>query len=76
MPRSMVGLLTATGVAMSLVASLAHGDLFWAAVLDAAAAAGLAAYLALPPVNKKSPYRVLLAGVYAVQLALLSSYRA
>src|SRR3989442_14710777 len=51
-PRSMVGLLTAVGVAMSVVASLAHGDLFWAAVVDAAAAAGLAAYLALPPTKK------------------------
>jgi hypothetical protein len=53
MPRSMVGLLTAIGVAMSVVASLAHGDLFWAATVDAAAAAGLAAYLALPPTKKK-----------------------
>ena len=48
MPRCMVGLLAAVGTAMSLVAGLAHGDLFWAVVADAAAASGLAAYLALP----------------------------
>lgn len=51
MPRGMVGLLAAVSAAMSAVISLAHGVLFWAAVVDAAAAAGLAAYLALP--NKK-----------------------
>jgi hypothetical protein len=56
MPRSMVGLLATVGTAMSAVASLAHGDLFWAAVVDAAAAAaGLAAYLALPPTKKLIP---------------------
>ena len=54
MPRIMVGLLTAIGIAMSVVASLAHGDLFWAATTDAAAAGGLAAYLALPPTKKRS----------------------
>ena len=52
MPRSMVGLLAAVGAAMSMVASLAHGDLFWAAITAAAAATGLAAYLALPPRKK------------------------
>jgi hypothetical protein len=52
MPRSLVGLLAAVGVVMSALAGLAHGDLFWAAVADAAAATGLAAYLALPPTKK------------------------
>jgi hypothetical protein len=51
MPRSVVGLLAAVGTAVSLVAGMAHGGLFWTAVVDAAAATGLAAYLALP--NKK-----------------------
>jgi hypothetical protein len=57
MLRSMVGLLSAVGTAISLVASWAHGDLFWAAVVEAAAATGLAAYLALSP-TKKSPSRL------------------
>jgi O-antigen/teichoic acid export membrane protein len=51
-PRSVVGLLAAVGTAMSLLAALAHGDLFWAAVAGAAVAWGLAAYLALPPTKK------------------------
>jgi hypothetical protein len=55
MPKSMVGLLATVGTAMSAVAGLAHGDLFWAAVVDAAAATGLAAYLALPPTKKTYP---------------------
>lgn len=55
MPRSMVGLLAAVGAAMSVVASLAHGGLVWAAVMDAGAAAGLAAYLALPLTKKHLP---------------------
>lgn len=45
----MVVLLAAVATAMSAVATLARGDLFWTAVVDAAAAADLAAYLALPP---------------------------
>lgn len=49
MPRSIVGLLAAVGAAMSALASLAHGDLIWVAVADAAAATGLASYLALAP---------------------------
>jgi hypothetical protein len=53
MPRSVVGLLAAVGAAMSVVASSAHGDLFWAAAVDAATATGLAAYLALSPTKKK-----------------------
>lgn len=53
--RAMVGLLAADGAAMSVVASsLAHGDLFWAAVVDAAAATGQAAYLALRPAKPTS----------------------
>jgi len=48
----MVGLLAAVGAAMPVVAGLAHGDLFWAATVDAAAATGLVAYLALPPIKK------------------------
>jgi hypothetical protein len=66
----MVGLLIAAGTVMSAVASLAHGDLFWAAVVDAAAATGLAAYLALPPTKKIIPL-VVLAGLDALKLALL-----
>ena len=52
MPRSMVGLLAAAGAAITAIAGLAHGDLLWAAVVDAAAATGLAAYLALPATKK------------------------
>ena len=69
MPRSMVGLLATLGAAMSVVAGLAHGDLFWAAIAAAAAATGLAAYLALPP-RKKAYIPVVLAGLDAAQLAL------
>jgi hypothetical protein len=53
MPRSMVGLLAAVGSAMYAIAALVHGDLVWVMIADAAAATGLAAYLALPP-NKKT----------------------
>jgi hypothetical protein len=53
MPRTMVGLLAAVGAAMSALVGLAHGDLVWVAIADAAAATGLAAYLALPVPNKK-----------------------
>jgi len=48
MPRSMVGLLAAAGTALSALVGLAHGVLIWLLVLDAAAAAGLAAFSALP----------------------------
>lgn len=58
-PRGMVGILAALGTVMSLVASQAHGGLLWAAVAEAAAATGLAAYLALPP---KPPTKKSLAG--------------
>jgi hypothetical protein len=47
MPRSMVGLLAAVGTAMSAFVGLAHGDLVWITLIDAAAATGLAAYAAL-----------------------------
>ncbi len=57
MPRSMVGLLAAVGVAMSALAAFAHGDLVWVTIADAAAASGLAAYLALP--SKKNLNAVL-----------------
>jgi hypothetical protein len=49
MPRSMVGLLAAVGATMSAIVGLVHGDLAWVIIADAAAATGLAAYLALPP---------------------------
>ncbi len=46
MPRNMVGLLAAVGSAMSSLIAFAHGDLAWVAIADAAAATGLAAYIA------------------------------
>jgi hypothetical protein len=46
MRRSMVGLLAAAGAAMSALVGLFHGDLAWVMVSNAAAATGLAAYLA------------------------------
>jgi hypothetical protein len=50
MPQNMVvGLLTAVGVAMSALVGLVHGDFAWAAIVDAAVATGLAAYLAITP---------------------------
>jgi hypothetical protein len=52
MPRSMVGLLAAVGTAMSALVAFAHGNLFWVIIADAAAATGLAAYLALPSKKK------------------------
>jgi len=58
MPRSMVGLLAAVGAAMSALVGLVHGDLTWVALADAAAATGLAAYLALPSNKKKSSLRL------------------
>jgi hypothetical protein len=50
----MVGLLAAVGAAMSALAALAHGDLVWVVIADAAATTGLAAYLALPPSKNSS----------------------
>lgn len=52
MPRSMVGLLAAVATAMSALMAFAHGDLVWATIADAAAASGLAAYLAIGPFKK------------------------
>jgi hypothetical protein len=52
MPRSMVGLLAAVGAAMSGLTGLLHGDLAWETLASAAAATGLAAYLALPSSKK------------------------
>ena len=55
MPRYMVGLLAAVGAAMSALAGLAHGDLVFAIIADAAAATGLATYAAtLPQAIKKN----------------------
>ena len=48
MPRSMVGLLAAVGATMSALVAFAHGFLITITIVDAAAAAGLATYLALP----------------------------
>jgi hypothetical protein len=47
MPRSMVGLLTAVGTAMSGLGALTHGGLLWVTIAIAAVAMGLAAYSAL-----------------------------
>ena len=52
MPRSVVGLLAAVGAAMSALAAFAHGDLVWLTIAEAAAATGLASYLALDPEKK------------------------
>ena len=72
MPRILVGLLAAVGAAMSVVANLAHGDLFWAGVLEVAAATGLAAYLALPS-TKKTCFLVTFSHLETMQLACLLS---
>jgi anti-sigma-K factor RskA len=69
----MVGLLAAVSAAMSAVTGLAHGVLLWAVVVDAAAAAGLVAYLALPPTKKRLSLG-LLAGLDAAQLALALAF--
>jgi hypothetical protein len=52
MARSVVGLLAAVGAALSALVGLAHGELIWVTLANAAAATGLAAYLALPPLKK------------------------
>jgi len=58
MPRSMVGLLAAVGTAMSALVNLSHGDLISVMITSAAAASGLAAYLALPAIkNLSCPFR-------------------
>jgi hypothetical protein len=48
MPRSMVGLLTAVGAAMAVLAPLPHGYLFWVVVAVVGAAAGLVGYASAP----------------------------
>ena len=48
MPRSMVGLLAAAVAAMSVLATLAHGHLFWAILLILTAAAYLVGYATAP----------------------------
>lgn len=53
MPRILVGLLAAVGSAMSALVAFTHGHLVGLTIADAAAATGLAAYLALPD-NKKN----------------------
>ena len=57
MPRSMVGLLAAVGATMFALVPFAHGDLIWMTLADAAAATGLADYLALSP-TKKDPCQI------------------
>ena len=53
MSRSVaVGLLAAVGTVMSALVGLSHGDLIALLIADAAAATGLAAYLALPAIKK------------------------
>ena len=61
MPRGMVGLLAAVSVAMPAFAPYTHGVFSALAIVDGAAGAALAAYLAaapggrqLPRVNKKN----------------------
>jgi hypothetical protein len=48
MPRAMVGVLAALGSALTAMTELVHGHLVPVAILGAAAAVGLAAFLALP----------------------------
>jgi hypothetical protein len=56
MLRAMVGLLAAVATAMTALVGLTHGDLVWVLIADAAAASGLAAYLAVAgPLKKISP---------------------
>lgn len=62
MPRSMVGLLAAVVATMPVLASLAHGHLFWAVVVVIAAAGYLVAYAAapkLPSPTDLAPYPAL-----------------
>jgi hypothetical protein len=53
MSRRMVGLLTAVGATMSVLAGLIHGHLQPFVTVCAGLASGLAAYLALPPSKKR-----------------------
>jgi hypothetical protein len=54
MARGMVGLLAAIGAASSALVGLTHGELVWVMLADATAAAGIAAYLALPSSKKNT----------------------
>jgi hypothetical protein len=54
MPRSVVGLLAAIGVAVSALVGLTHGDVVPIMVATASTATGLGAYLALLPIKKIS----------------------
>jgi hypothetical protein len=56
MSRSLVGLLAAVGTTMSVLAGLIHCCLEPLAMAAAALAAGLAAYLAIPPIKKSFGY--------------------
>jgi hypothetical protein len=51
MPRAMVGLLAAVGAAMSALVGFTHGAFVWAAIADAAVAAGLVAFATAPAVS-------------------------
>jgi len=53
MPRSMVGLLAAAATAMAALVAYAHGNLAWVTIAIAAAAAGLAAFAAAPPISSQ-----------------------
>jgi hypothetical protein len=56
MYRSMVGLFAAVGAAMSAFVALAHGPVILTIMAIAAGAAtGLAAYLALSPIQPSTP---------------------
>ena len=52
MSRSMVGLLAAIGVALSGLATYAHGAFIWATIAGAATAGGLAAFLGFVSIKK------------------------
>jgi hypothetical protein len=52
MSRVMVGLLAAVATAMSALVAFVHGDLACVTIAEAAAAAGLAAYMSLTPSKK------------------------
>jgi hypothetical protein len=55
MDRPMVGLFAAAGAAMAAIVSLVHGDAAGAAIVGAAAGAGLAAYGAIPAGHQEVP---------------------
>jgi hypothetical protein len=61
MPRSMVGLLAAAGAAVLALVGLAHGLVLLLALVDGAAAVGLAAYVTAPglPPSPERPVLVI-----------------